>query len=112
MIKVTFYKDEDNNIKRYMVKGHANFDEYGKDIVCAAASILTQNTLISLVELLELEESIDYDIRDGKMDVRLLENISQEAEEGAQLLLSSLELGLRSIAEQYPKNMTLQYKGV
>jgi len=49
MIKVTILKD-DNCVKEIKFDGHALFDEYGKDIVCAGVSstlITTVNAILS-----------------------------------------------------------------
>ena len=37
MIRINVNK-ENNQIKKITLEGHANYDEYGKDIVCAAVS--------------------------------------------------------------------------
>lgn len=52
MIKVKInYKD--NFVKGFKISGHANYDEYGKDIVCASVSsivITSINMALSLDE--------------------------------------------------------------
>ena len=50
MIKVKLTK-YDNNINKIIIDGHANYDVFGKDIVCASVSstvITTVNILLSL----------------------------------------------------------------
>ena len=37
MIKIKLEKNNDN-IKNIIIKGHALYDDYGKDIVCASVS--------------------------------------------------------------------------
>lgn len=115
MVKATLVKNLKDEIIEYKVKGHANYDDYGQDIVCAAVSVLTQNTLISILEILALDEnSINYriDNKTGFIHVKLLDNIDIEKFENAQLLLKSLEIGLNSIVKSYPKHVTLNYEGV
>ena len=56
MISVTFTESGDKLSLR--VEGHAGYAEAGKDIVCAAASILAY-TLASIVDSLEAESMID-----------------------------------------------------
>ena len=49
MIKVKLTKNN-NYYKRIIITGHANYDDFGKDIVCAAASsifITTVNSILS-----------------------------------------------------------------
>ena len=43
MIKVSIYKNENNVITGIKLTGHAEYSEKGKDIVCAAVSVLVIN---------------------------------------------------------------------
>ena len=45
MIRVTIYKNEKHQCVGFKAHGHAGFSEEGQDIVCAAVSVLTINTL-------------------------------------------------------------------
>ena len=59
---------------QYDIKGHANFAPLGEDIVCAAISVLSQTTLMGLVEVLQLKRrEIFYKIDDstGYLNVEL-----------------------------------------
>ena len=50
MIKVILTK-KDDNVNKVIINGHAGYDDFGKDIVCAAVSstvITTINILLSL----------------------------------------------------------------
>ncbi len=38
MIKVKYFYNEDFQLKGFSVKGHAEYAEYGRDIVCAAVT--------------------------------------------------------------------------
>lgn len=110
MIKVEIFRDENNLIKKYTISGHANFDDYGKDIVCAAISVLAQTTLLSLVEVCGLEkESIKYSIDDktGFLDVNLPKDIKQPILENTQIVLNTLVVGINSVIEGYPEYVTL-----
>ncbi len=115
MIKVKIFRDRNNYIKKYTISGHANFDEHGKDIVCAAISVLAQTTLLSLVEVCGLkEESIEFQIDDkiGFLDVNLPRNIENEIIEKTQIVLNTLVVGINSVIESYPKYVTLQNREV
>jgi len=115
MVEATIFKNDKNEIIEYKIKGHANFDDYGQDIVCAAVSVLSQNTLISLFEVVGLDKkSVEYRIDDntGFIYVKLLKDIEPSLYRETQLLLKSLEVGIKSVAESYPKHVTLNYEGV
>ena len=51
MIKIEA-KKQDNKVKQIKIKGHALYDEYGKDIVCASVSsiVITTVNAISLID--------------------------------------------------------------
>ncbi len=56
------------------IKGHAGYEEPGKDIVCAAVSALTQAFIASIEEL--TQDKIKYDISVGNAVMRY-ENLSE-----------------------------------
>ncbi len=115
MIIAKIYKDKHNYIKKYTIKGHAEYDEHGKDIVCAAISVLSQTALLSLVEVCHLDErEIKYSIDDktGFLDVNLPKNIENSILEKTQIVLNSLVVGINSVIESYPQYVTLEYREV
>lgn len=79
------------------VKGHANYAEPGKDIVCAAVSALTQTFILSMEELTSAE--IKYVIEAGNAFVKWDKNLSVRA----QVLIDSFFIGLKAIAGTYPR---------
>ena len=80
------------------IRGHANYAERGKDIVCAAVSALVQ-TMIQSIEELTADE-IQYSMSPGTVDIKF-GNLSEQA----QLLVGSFFCGVRQIAEDYPENV-------
>ena len=48
MIEVTVYKTMRHEYAGFDMSGHAGYDDIGKDIVCAAVSVLVINTLNSM----------------------------------------------------------------
>ncbi|NLV89822.1 MAG: ribosomal-processing cysteine protease Prp [Tissierellia bacterium] len=111
MIIVRVYRDHENYIKKYTVEGHANFDEYGKDIVCAAVSVLAQTTLLALVDVCGLKEDrIKYEIDDnrGFLNVELPIDIEKPELDKTQIVLETFFLGIKSIIESYPEYVKLE----
>ncbi len=94
LIVVTEYKD------RITVKGHANYAEIGKDIVCASVSILTQ-TLIKSIEDLTADH-IQYGMSPGAVDINF-KTLSDETK----TLIKSFFVGVKAIAEAYPENVNV-----
>ncbi|MDR7870266.1 MAG: ribosomal-processing cysteine protease Prp [Tissierellaceae bacterium] len=114
MINIKIFRNKDNIIG-FKIKGHANFAEYGEDIVCAAISVLSQTSLMALVEVCGIEESkLHYSIDDktGFLEVNLPKNIDIESLEKSQIVLKTFELGVKSIIESYPNNVALNNREV
>ena len=100
MIRINVNKDN-NKINKITFKGHADYEEYGKDIVCAAVSatyLCTVNAILSIdkdsikvVSNDELQEIMV--VRDSDITLTLLDN-----------MIDCLE----SLEKQYPKNIKLK----
>jgi uncharacterized protein YsxB (DUF464 family) len=95
-LNVILYRCKDLIIG-FKISGHANYDDYGKDIVCAAVSVLAQTTISSVIKLTDLI-GFEYKIDSGHTFIKIKpENINENAE----LLLKSFELGVMGIKESY-----------
>lgn len=91
------YLDEERVMLSLYVKGHANYAENGKDIVCAAVSCLC----ISLANTL-LASGVEkkcFRMEDGNFYVSATVAENQKYAEGA---FDMAVGGLQMIAEQYP----------
>ena len=94
MIRVTQLKD---GIK---IRGHAHYAEPGKDIVCAAVSVLVQ-TLIQSVESLTADK-IEYDMQPGTVDIKFWCLSDQ-----SKVLIDAFFIGIKGVAEAHPDNVRL-----
>lgn len=115
MIDVRIIKDSKGFINQYTIEGHANYDEYGKDIVCAAISILGYTALRSLVDVCNLdEEEISYSVDDeiGYLNVKIGIDHNDLRIDSVQIVLKTFIIGIRSLVETYPKNITLNIEEV
>jgi len=109
MTTITIYKSDSGSFRGFTCNGHAGFSHSGKDIVCAAISILVINTINSLEELAHEEMTLHNDETTGYIDCRFVHEIGSESK----LLMDSMLLGLESIAEQYgSKYLRLIFKEV
>ena len=105
-MKVTFFRDSDGRLTGFQVKGHAGYDDYGKDIVCSAVSALTLNTVNSVETLCHGTVSVlEQDEEEGFLRF-MVENPSKESE----LLLNSLSLGIRSVGESYDSFIEIDFQ--
>jgi uncharacterized protein YsxB (DUF464 family) len=96
MTKITIVK-HDGKYRGFECQGHSGYAESGEDVVCAAISVLTLNTINSIDHFLDDEISVTTNEEDGVIQCYFMGELS----EGAKLLMDSLEFGLISIANQY-----------
>lgn len=96
MICVEFSGNSDN-ITGFEVSGHAGYDEYGRDIVCAAVSALATNTANSIEQFTEDDMTVDVDEKTGLLRLTMTSTIS----DSSKLLLKSFKLGIESIEQTY-----------
>lgn len=88
---------KDNKIIGFELSGHALYDEYGKDIVCAGISALAINTINSIEAFTDDKFDYTVDEASGTLKLHFISNISKESE----LLLNALKLGILGIKQQY-----------
>ena len=86
--------------KNISILGHANYDEYGKDIVCAA---------VSSVVMCSVEAIAQFDI--NAVDIRQaedkLEIIIVKSDDTTQKLITNMLNCLNEIEKKYPKNIQI-----
>lgn len=99
MTTIIFRTTKNGEYQEIECFGHAGFDAYGKDIVCASLSMLVINTLNSLAELCKTDMDINTDEKKGLIHCRFHKNLSNEEK----LLLDSLALGCNAVEKQYGK---------
>lgn len=100
------------DIKNYTVtmRGHADFAENGKDIVCAGASTLLYTLANTLEEFrTAMTESPSFTINgEGeKQRVTYRCKPNEEYEPNVQLVFMTVTTGFNLLAENYPNNIKL-----
>lgn len=90
--KLIVVRREKNSIT---VNGHARYEKCGEDIVCAAASILTQNLIASIEEL--TDDKIKYELIEGLAKIEF-KNLSDKGK----ILIDSFFIGICDIATNFP----------
>ena len=100
MIKVKIVK-ENSNYKKISILGHAMYDDYGKDIVCSAASSIATTTINGILTL--DEGSLSYQVNKEGL---IIENISTD--EITQKLLGNMVNLLEQLEQQYPTNIEVK----
>lgn len=105
MIKIRIVRNTFGNIIGYSISGHAGFDEYGKDVVCAAVSMAGQMTLLGLTQLLSAD--VQWEMTSGNLSCRLNEQMDHDKMEKCQVILETMALGLKDVAKQYKSHIDI-----
>jgi uncharacterized protein len=104
MIKITVISNQDiiNEIK---IVGHANYDEYGKDIVCSSVSSIVITTINGILSI--NEDSIIYEQNNNDFNIKIIKQLDTTKK----LINNMLDL-LEQLQKQYTKNIKIDYKEV
>lgn len=108
MIKVKL-KKHNKNLVGFHICGHAEYSDYGKDIVCAATTMLTFNTIDTFTDLLLLDDYLNINIKDNDIDIKLIKNLNENQNKDFQLIMKKFELGINSLIQSYGEYIELNY---
>ncbi len=101
MIKVTVESKNKKQIDKIKIVGHADYDDYGKDIVCSSVSSIVTTTVNGIYEIdqgyLQVEE-----IKDG-----MILTILKKDPICDKLIKNMLNL-LSELSENYPENIMVK----
>jgi uncharacterized protein len=101
MINAKIYRSNEGLITSFILSGHAEFDEHGKDIVCAGASAVTFGAVNAVLTLTNIEPQIDQGGDGGYLRVKLPINLDKSTSEKVQLLLEGMLVSLQTIERDY-----------
>lgn len=101
MIEVSFYYQKGNIVKTE-VKGHANFDDLGKDIVCAGVSAIVFGTLNAIDNLVDQKE-VELNQTSNQIVIKVLNPTNNN-----QVILNTMLWQLKTIHNQYSKNIIIK----
>lgn len=80
------------------ISGHANFSEYGSDIVCAATSSIVTTTINGILRL--EPSSIEYEDSEGLVIINILKHTLV-----VDSLIDNMISLLKDLASKYEKNI-------
>lgn len=105
MIRICVKKEDNGWIKEVIFEGHALFDKYGKDIVCAAVSATMLCTVNAIYTL--NDDGIKYVQKQDKVVIQVLkfDNVILK-------LLDNMIRCLLNLEKQYPKNIKIDEGGI
>ncbi len=84
-----------------LITGHAEYDEYGKDIVCSSVSSIVTTTVNAI--LMFDDKAIKYEVKEGLVKI----DVKKENETTRKLLDNMLNLFIE-LTTDYPKNIKVE----
>ena len=109
MIKSVIERDEQGNIDRFTLTGHADSGDYGKDIVCAAVSAVSIGAVNGIEALAGFEPTVEADeVNGGHLQMTVDQELTGEQMHIVQIILENMVLSLQSIQDQYGDYLSLE----
>ena len=100
MIKVKIEK-QNAKYKKITILGHAMYDDYGKDIVCAAASSIVTTTVNGILSL--DKGSLSYLVSKKGMSIDI-----KSTDSATQLLINNMVSLLKELEKNYSENIEVK----
>ena len=100
MIVVQIEKEK-RKYRKIKVLGHAMYDDYGKDIVCSAASSIVTTTINGILTL--KKGSLSYLVGKKGMTIEI-----KNEDETTQLLIQNMINLLKELEKNYPANIEVK----
>lgn len=104
MLEVIFYRDEGDRLAGISAHGHADFAEYGEDVVCAAVSAVLQAARLGLEE----HARVDLEVRQAPGELRLRWPETGRGLDSVDAIVATAELAVAEIARRFPDHVRLR----
>lgn len=99
MIKVSVIRNG-KKLDSVEIKGHAMYDDYGKDIVCSSVSSITVTTINAIFSI--NENFIEYDEKPGLVTIKVITD-----DDICFKLLENMLMLFSELSYKYPKNIKI-----
>jgi uncharacterized protein YsxB (DUF464 family) len=109
MIDAVVYKNAQGDIQGFQIKGHANYSEAGSDIVCSAVSAIIYTALGGMDELAGFKS---FQQKDGLIKCFVPGNLTRDQQATTQIILKTMDIGLRQVEADYDKYVRVRYEEV
>lgn len=103
MIKIEVYKNKDNKlVNQFIISGHADYNEKGKDILCSAVSTVTDFMILYLKNA-NIKHLYNFDVVEPYKSIYVRKNYEPLVEA---LFVTTLDF-FKLLAKQYPQHIEL-----
>ena len=107
MIEVIYYREHN----RVTITGHANSDEYGKDLVCAGVSALALTMAANVGNMAAKDYVTAYTTRLDPGDAEISCNPRTRYRDSVKQVFMSVCVGFEILADQYPDYISYSVRG-
>ena len=104
MIKISINEQSSGRISSFEMKGHADFAEKGKDLVCAGASAVSFGAVNAIIALTGITPDIEQGSEGGYLKVTFPET---EKDDEIQLIVKAMIVSLQTIERDYGQHIKL-----
>lgn len=105
MINIDFFVINNGKLLGFNIYGHANYDDFGRDIVCSAvssAAFMVANTISQILKINNADICVK---KNGEMYLMINEKEANLCND----ILSGFKLHMINLEEQYSKNIKVNY---
>ncbi|MDN4607129.1 ribosomal-processing cysteine protease Prp [Sporosarcina highlanderae] len=104
MIKIIINEQQSGRISSFEMKGHADFAEHGKDLVCAGASAVSFGAVNAVIALTGITPEIQQGSDGGYLKAVFPET---EKDDEIQLIVKAMIVSLQTIEQDYGQHIKL-----
>ncbi|HEY3675100.1 MAG TPA: ribosomal-processing cysteine protease Prp [Candidatus Tumulicola sp.] len=107
MLEVSFVRDDRGRLAAVRALGHADYDQAGDDVVCAAVSAILQAARLGLERHVKVR--LEATQESGVLDMAWPPEARDDASVVA--IVRTAELAVSEIADQYPEHVRIAASG-
>ncbi len=101
MINIEVTRDSNNQVTALRASGHADYADYGEDIICAAVTAVITTAMAGLEDLLGVKHKRTLQEGDVALELDSEERLTTDVAEKTALMLETCVLGLKQIEYSY-----------
>ncbi len=95
------------NIQGLTVSGHAGFAQAGRDIVCAAVSVLVTTCINALESVAGVLPEVTQNDKTAVIALGLPKDLDEQQRHDAQVILRTALQGFEDLSLEYPKHLKI-----
>ena len=107
MTDIKLFK-KDNVFVGFECSGHTGYAEFGKDILCATISGITQSVVLGLKEVCKINVNLSKKDRSGYIKVVIPKNLNDDKVKSAQILFETLKASIEDLVGGYSDYISME----